>query len=64
MRLTEFWARMRAHLDPGYVDSFCRDQVIAELGERTVHQALSDGLPAKDVWRAVCNTLGLPRSAH
>ena len=62
MRLTEFWQRMEAELGPAYADSFARDYVIAELGGRTVHQALEQGEPAKQVWRAVCVALNLPPS--
>jgi hypothetical protein len=64
MRLTEFWARMRHHLCAAYADSFARDFVIAELGGRTVNEALAAGLDAKDVWRAVCAALQLPPTAR
>jgi hypothetical protein len=36
-----------------YADSYARDQVLATLGGRTVHQALKEGDDAKDIWRAV-----------
>lgn len=62
MRLTEFWQRMEAELGATYADSFARDHVIAELGGRTVQQALEQGEPAKQVWRAVCSALELPPS--
>jgi Protein of unknown function (DUF3046) len=62
MRLTEFWRRMNGHFGAAYADSFARDHVLAELGGRTVHEALAAGEPAKDVWRAVCVTLDLPAS--
>jgi hypothetical protein len=53
MRLTEFWARMERLLGATYADSYARDQVLATLGGRTIHQALKDGDDTKDVWRAV-----------
>lgn len=62
MRLTIFWERMRAHFGETYADSFARDHVMAELGGRTVHQALEDGWEAKDVWRAVCAAMDVPAS--
>ena len=34
--------------------------MIAELGGRTVNQALTDGLDAKTVWRAVCEAFNVP----
>lgn len=44
---------MEQLVGPAYADSYARDQVLASLGGRTVHQALVDGDDAKDVWRAV-----------
>jgi hypothetical protein len=38
---------------PTYAESYARDQVLATLGGRTVHEALKQGEDAKDVWRAV-----------
>ncbi|MER8186176.1 DUF3046 domain-containing protein [Kitasatospora sp. NPDC094015] len=60
MRLTEFWRRMSAHFGEGYATSFARDHVMSELGGRTVEQALAAGWEAKDVWRVVCQTQGVP----
>lgn len=45
---------MKLHFGDVYAESWSRDYVIAALGGRTVHQALADGVAAKDVWRAVC----------
>ncbi|MBK5305123.1 MAG: DUF3046 domain-containing protein [Frankiaceae bacterium] len=53
MRLTDFWDRMERLFGPSYADSYARDQVLATLGGRTVHQALKEGDDTKDVWRAV-----------
>ena len=64
MRHTEFWERMRRYLGAAYAESFAADFVIAQLGGRTVNQAMADGVPAKDVWRAVCDALELPPSAR
>ncbi len=60
MRLTVFWERMTEQFGAAYVDSFARDFVMSELGGRTVHQALADGVAAKDVWKAVRASLNLP----
>ncbi|MGH3329207.1 MAG: DUF3046 domain-containing protein [Streptomycetales bacterium] len=59
MRLTEFWRRMAQQFGPAYADSFARDFVLRELGGRTVHQALEQGQDARDVWRAVCEEVGI-----
>lgn len=60
MRLTDFWARMRQHFGATYADSFARDFVIAELGGRTVVEALEQGVDTADVWRAVCRAVDVP----
>ena len=60
MRLTIFWERMADHFGEAYADSFARDHVMAELGGRTVHEALAAGWEAKDVWRGVCAAIGVP----
>jgi len=60
VRLTEFWRRMERHLGTAYADSWARDQVLAALSNRTVHQALDAGEDPKLVWRAVCDALRLP----
>jgi Protein of unknown function (DUF3046) len=60
MRLTDFWSRMTEHFGEGYAESYARDFVIAELGDRTVFQALEQGEDAKDVWRAVCAAEDVP----
>ncbi len=38
-----------------------RDTVIVELGNRTPEQALAAGLPARDVWLALCRVQEVPR---
>jgi hypothetical protein len=60
VRLTEFWRRMRAVFGDGYADSWARDTTLAALDGRTVAQALSDGVPAKRVWHAVCQDVEVP----
>lgn len=60
MRHTEFWARMEQTLGPAYARSWASMYVIAELGGRTVDEALAAGVPPKEVWRAVWAALGLP----
>ena len=60
MRITEFWQRMEHHFGANYADSYARDQVLRELGGRTVHEALSTGEDLKAVWRAVCVAANVP----
>ena len=61
MRLTVFWARMNEQFGEGYAESVAKDYVLAELGGRTVDQALADGEAAKAVWQAVCATFDVPQ---
>jgi hypothetical protein len=51
--LTDLWQRLEATFGPGYAESVARDQVVAQLGGRTINQALAAGDEAADVWRAV-----------
>ena len=60
VRLTDFWDRMETHLGPAYARSWAHDVVLAELGGRTVDEALAAGVDTKDVWRAVVASLELP----
>lgn len=60
MRLTDFWERMREQFGAAYADSLARDQVLAQLGGRTVLEALEGGEPVRQVWRAVCEAFDVP----
>ena len=60
MRHTEFWAHMDAALGPAYSHAWADQQVLAELGGRTVAEALDAGESPKVVWRAVWQRLELP----
>ena len=60
MRLTDFWDRMGFVFGPAYADSVARDQVLSELGGRSVHDALGDGENVAWVWRRVCEHFDVP----
>ena len=60
MRLTEFWQRMGDELGASYAPVWASLTVLAELGGRTVDEALAQGEETKTVWRAVVTHLGLP----
>ena len=53
MRLTDFWARLDQVFGPGYAASVAADQVLPQLGGRTIRQALDAGVQTVVVWRAV-----------
>lgn len=60
VRLTAFWGKMNQHFGEVYAASVAKDFVIADLGSRTVVQALAEGVDVKTVWRAVCATFDVP----
>lgn len=53
MRITELWARLEETFGPTYAASVAHDQVIPQLGGRTIEQALEAGEEAGQIWRAV-----------
>ncbi|TDC42821.1 DUF3046 domain-containing protein [Actinomadura sp. KC345] len=60
MRLTVFWDRMNQQFGETYAGSVAKDHVLAELGGRTIEQALADGESAKRIWQAVVATFDVP----
>lgn len=60
MKHTEFWSRLEEALGPAYARSWASMYVLADLGGRTVDEALAAGVPPKEVWRAVWSALELP----
>jgi hypothetical protein len=51
--LTDFWWRMEQVFGAVYAASVATDQVLPQLGGRTVQQALAAGEETVVVWRAV-----------
>lgn len=60
MREVELWQRMGSVLPGGYATVWADQVVLADLGGRTVSEALGAGLPCKRIWRAVWRQLELP----
>jgi len=60
MKETELWQRLRLHLGADYFRVWASEYSHAALGQRTVVEALSDGVPCKMIWRAVWAALELP----
>lgn len=60
VRETELWARMGQHLGPAYAQVWADQTTLADLGGRTVREALAAGVPCKTIWRAVWAALELP----
>ncbi len=60
VRLTRFRQLMGEEFGASRASSLARDHVFADLGGRTVDQALAAGDDPKDVWRVVCVTFEVP----
>ena len=54
MRRTDFWSRMEQAFGATYAASVAADQVLSQLGGRTIEQAFAEGEDTEVVWRAVC----------
>ena len=62
MRLTQFRELMEGEFGAARAATLAHDQVFAELGGRTVEQALEYGIDTRDVWLAVCTAYEVPPS--
>jgi hypothetical protein len=60
MRITVFRKMMADEFGQIRADSLARDHVFSALGNQTVDQALEAGVPAKEIWRAVCEVFEVP----
>ena len=59
MRLSEFRQAIKDEFGDGYGRVLTRDLVLPAYG-RTADQALSAGVPARDVWMALCVEADVP----
>jgi hypothetical protein len=64
VRLTVFWQKMRGQFGDIYAASVAKDYVLADLGGRTVDQALAEGIEPKTIWHAVCESFEIPEEAR
>lgn len=53
---------MNSQFGNEYAASVAQDYVLDDIGGRTVNQALTDGIPVKDIWLAVCDAFDVPDS--
>lgn len=61
MRLSEFWLAMGDEFGDAYARVLAHDLVLGELDGRTAERALADGVPAREVWLAICRASDVPR---
>ncbi len=60
VRLSVFWTLMNDEFEAGYATSLARDHTVLTLGGRTVDEALEAGIPAREVWDAICDEMDVP----
>jgi hypothetical protein len=53
VRLTDFWARLEEAFGSAYARSLAADHAFADLGGRTIDEAIARGEEIATVWRAV-----------
>ena len=62
VRLTQFRELMDDEFGAARAAAVSRDHVLADLGGRTVEEALEAGVDPRRVWRAVCDAYEVPRA--
>lgn len=60
VRLTQFRDLMNDEFGPVRAAALARDHVFADLGGRTVEEALEAGIDPRKVWLAVCDAYDVP----
>ena len=60
--MTQFRELMQDEFGAARATSVAHDHVFADLGGRTVEQALEHGIDPREVWRAVCVAYDVPTS--
>ena len=53
VRLTDFWARLEEAFGRAYARSMAADFSFADLGDRTIDEAIAQGIDTATIWRAV-----------
>jgi len=60
MRITVFRKLMAQEFGEVRGEMLARDHVLSSLGSRTIDEALDAGIPAKEIWVAVCEAFEVP----
>jgi hypothetical protein len=60
VRLTQFRELMTDEFGAARAAAVSRDHIFADLGDRTVEQALEAGIDPRRVWLAVCEVYDVP----
>lgn len=62
MRLSEFRRAVTMEFGDSFGAALVRDLVLDDLENLTCEQALKAGIPARDVWLALCRANDVPES--
>ncbi len=62
MRLSEFSRAVSDEFGEAYGRVITNDLVLSELGSLTAAEALKRGIPARQVWLALCQATDVPRT--
>ena len=62
MRLSEFHRAIEQEFGGAYGGQLVRELVLVKVGGRTAEQALAAGVPARDVWYALCEAMDVPEA--
>ena len=60
MREREFWQLLDEVLGHTYGRSIAQDQRLVDLDDRTVIEALADGIEPRVVWNVLCDQMEIP----
>ncbi|MGY2743003.1 DUF3046 domain-containing protein [Pseudarthrobacter sp. O4] len=60
MRISDFWRLMDDEFGAGYSRVLSSSLVLSGVGGRTADQALSAGVPPRQVWLALCEVQDVP----
>lgn len=60
MKLSEFQTAVDDEFGAAYGNVVVNDLVLAGVGDRTAREALAAGVPARDVWLALCDATDVP----
>ncbi|QEO09863.1 DUF3046 domain-containing protein [Protaetiibacter larvae] len=61
MKNSEFRRAVDQEFGPGFGRVLVTETVVLELGNRTPEAALTAGVPASEVWIALCRSQDVPR---
>lgn len=60
MRNTVYWSLMNDEFGAMRAASLHADLALSMLGSRTPAEAMGDGVDIREIWRAVCDSAGVP----